>query len=208
MSSEREVALLSGRIPGLDGMRALAVLLVLRGHLQGALGSVPLPQAWAFVPGGDFGVQVFFVISGFLITHLLVGEEERAGKIAWKAFIWRRTLRIWPALYFYIACISIFAFATGAFALKPLNILAAGTFTLNVTPFNEAWQLGHMWSLAVEEQFYLLWPLALIVFGWRRAAMLAAAGVSLIFLFRIFVLLAAPNLPIAGGRRHSSAQML
>jgi len=146
-----------GYRPELDGLRGISILLVYIHHLYHPL-----------MPGGFFGVDVFFVLSGFLITSLLVQEQERKGSISLKDFYIRRALRLMPALITLILIIGGFALifldirrktATFQGILMALSyasnwFIAFGYFTAN-NP------LGITWSLAIEEQFYLTWPLSL-----------------------------------------------
>lgn len=153
------------RIPSLDGLRAISIGLVLCGHLAGA----GLPRV--FGRGANLGVTVFFVISGYLITGLLIGEQERTGRISLRRFYARRTLRIFPAFYaFVVAIVSLKAL--GFVTLAPGDLLAAVTYSMNYH-YQRAWALGHVWSLAVEEQFYLLWPAALALLGLSRGTFAA-----------------------------------
>ena len=153
------------RIHSLDGLRAFSILLVVIGHVAGTVNApawlTPLHKL------GNFGVTIFFVISGFLITHLLLEEMAREGRISLKGFYLRRIARIFPAFYFYILCVLI-AHHFGYLSLLPGDLLHASTFTMNYH-HERAWALNHTWSLAVEEQFYLLWPFALLALGLRRA---------------------------------------
>ena len=153
------------RIHSLDGLRAVSILLVLIGHIAGTVNS----PAWLLPLHnlGNLGVKVFFVISGFLITYLLLEELGQSGKISFRGFYLRRTFRIFPAFYFYILCVVI-ANQFGYLPLMQGDLLHASTFTMNYHHERE-WALNHTWSLAVEEQFYLLWPLALFALGVRRA---------------------------------------
>lgn len=157
------------RIPSLDGLRAISVTLVILSHLvlNGFIRiSGPLRRLF-FV--GDLGVQVFFVISGFLITTLLLRELDTVGRISLKAFYLRRTLRIWPPFYAYLLALAVVV-AVGALPAAGFwrSLLLASTFTSNYAlPSN--WCLEHTWSLAVEEQFYLLWPAVIVILGRRRA---------------------------------------
>ncbi len=149
-------------LPGLDGLRAISILIVLVAHL--GFGNV--------IPGG-LGVTVFFFASGFLITRILVGEQNKAdGRIDLKGFYIRRFLRLMPALYVFIP-VSMLLMAP--FGGKPLlaHVAAAGLYFVNYydvldTFFGwpeRAVPWGHLWSLAVEEHFYLLFPAALAVWG-------------------------------------------
>jgi peptidoglycan/LPS O-acetylase OafA/YrhL len=143
----------------LDGVRGLSILLVLGLHFTPRL-----------LPGGYFGVEVFFVLSGFLITSLLLEEVAQRGSISLKDFYRRRALRLGPALAFYLLSLGAYAF----FVLKSQNareiysgILLTLSYVSNwviaFKPHYPAGILAITWSLAVEEQFYLLWPLLLVL---------------------------------------------
>ncbi|MCZ6784280.1 MAG: acyltransferase [Proteobacteria bacterium] len=156
------------RIPELDALRGLAVLMVMIYH-----------QNHAWLPGGGkMGVGLFFVLSGFLITSILVRERERRGAIRLGAFYARRVRRLLPALAGFCAGWWLWVNATptawagidGAQRLN-LSILQAATFTSNLARLFD-WEIfpyfRHAWSLAVEEQFYLVWPaVLLLLFGLR-----------------------------------------
>lgn len=159
----------------LDGIRAVSIAMVLLGHLWGTRG---FPKMDFGV--GDYahlGVVVFFVISGFLITSLLFAEHEKTGRVSLKLFYARRALRIFPASYCYITIISIL-WLTGAFDWGASNLLHAATYTVNYV-VSPSWHIGHLWSLSVEEQFYLLWPLVFVVLGPRKGIWVAVAVVLL-----------------------------
>jgi peptidoglycan/LPS O-acetylase OafA/YrhL len=166
---------LPSRIPSLDGLRALSIALVLIGH---ALMSFKLRGAGRDVAAalGGMGVSVFFVISGFLITHLLLREQEKTGEISLRDFYVRRTFRIWPAFYFFLLVCFVLQ-RSGIIELPTISLLYAGAYVWNYAPAATNTWLGHTWSLAVEEQFYLFWPLVVIGLGRRRAI-----GVSLAIL--------------------------
>ncbi len=115
---------------------------------------------------GNVGVRTFFVISGFLITTLLLGEAAKTGTVRLRGFYWRRTLRILPANYVLIAVVAALA-ALGLVQLPRADLLHALTYTQNYT--EPQWILDHLWSLSVEEQFYLLWPSLLVLAGLPRA---------------------------------------
>jgi peptidoglycan/LPS O-acetylase OafA/YrhL len=140
---------MAGRhLPALDGLRWVAVLVVMVYHF-----------GWKAVPG-DLGVSGFFVLSGFLITWLLLREHERTGTVSLKGFYLRRTLRIFPAYYVFVALCVAIDLARGDARVRPV-ILPALTYTVNYfNAFNghPSNSMAHAWSLAVEEQFYLLWP--------------------------------------------------
>jgi peptidoglycan/LPS O-acetylase OafA/YrhL len=146
------------RIPSLDGLRAFSIALVIFDHFSTGSG-VPI-NTFIF---GNFGVRIFFVISGFLITSILVKEFEADGAINIKKFYFRRTLRIFPAYYFYVFVILILTIL-GFYKIPILNFSIPLTYTSNYlsSGFRE---LGHTWSLSVEEQFYLILPGFLLIFG-------------------------------------------
>jgi len=143
-----------GRVRGFDGVRAIAVLLVIQGHLGYT------SNRYAPFENINDGVAIFFVMSGFLITGLLL-REEREGGIALGRFYARRMLRLYPALLLFLGGLAI-AEATGIAVAKPITYLLAATYVINYSPRSETTQeTGHLWSLAVEEQFYLTWPFIL-----------------------------------------------
>jgi peptidoglycan/LPS O-acetylase OafA/YrhL len=143
------------RIPSLDGIRAIAIGLVIVSHVFKDMGwGDPLDL-------GSLGVRVFFVISGFLITGLLLKEMDKDGKINLPRFFFRRTLRIFPAFYFYIICMLILTSFGGA-DLSMRDALPALTYTSNYSISLHP-VVAHTWSLATEEQFYLIWPAALFL---------------------------------------------
>jgi peptidoglycan/LPS O-acetylase OafA/YrhL len=120
------------------------------------------------------GVKVFFVLSGFLITSLLLRELRGTGTVSLRSFYWRRTLRIFPAMYAFLLVIGV-AYAVGIIRIgkdSPFRIFAAAAYISDYIPsggWPPSWPLHHTWSLSVEEQFYLLWPAALVFSGLRRA---------------------------------------
>jgi len=161
-------------LPSLDGLRAISILLVLFGHLSGTRGFGSPSLGVGDI--AHFGVVVFFVISGFLITSLLLAEHEKRGRVSLKLFYARRALRIFPASYAYIGCIALL-WVAGLISLRGSDLWHAVTYTVNYAPAT-SWQVGHLWSLSVEEQFYMLWPFAFVSLGPRRA-LWVAAGVIL-----------------------------
>jgi len=167
---------IDGRIPSLDGLRALSISLVVLAHLIGTQNfpSVPVLERWEL---GNLGVRVFFVISGFLITTLLLEDEDRTGTISLRQFYLRRFFRIFPAFYGF--CLVLFVLdRADIISLQPGDLTAALTYTTNYH-HDRSWYAGHLWSLSVEEQFYLLWP-AIVLFAGVRGGLWVAALVVLI----------------------------
>jgi peptidoglycan/LPS O-acetylase OafA/YrhL len=171
------------RFPALDGLRAIAVMLVMSLH-AGAHSDFPI---WAIVDGGK-GVPIFFVLSGFLITTLLVREEEARGRVSLKAFYVRRIMRLTP-LYYLVLCaylLLIFASHTPEAMERRVEMMKKlpffifymseyATFHATVPVFGQAWSLG------IEEKFYLAWPsLAFVLLARFRARLGAALGLAVI----------------------------
>ncbi len=158
------------RIPSLDGLRALSIAAVLVGHLAG---TVNFPSAVGglirdngLIDIANVGVRVFFVISGFLITGILMKDAQGKG-ISLRRFYLRRTMRIFPAYYAFVGSIVVLS-VFGVFGVRLVDVAHALTYTVNYQ-VDHVKQFGHLWSLAVEEQFYLLWPLTIVLLGLRRA---------------------------------------
>lgn len=180
------------RIASLDGLRAVSIVLVLFGHLAGTR-YFPVPYGLArLFDFGDLGVRVFFVISGFLITGLLLREVESTGRIDPLRFYFRRTFRIFPPYYAFLLAVAVMS-VMGLLSLAPGDLFHALTYTSNYHPAR-SWNVGHTWSLGVEEQFYLLWPAVLILAGTRRGLWIAAAFVAAAPLLRLGVWIFAPSL--------------
>jgi peptidoglycan/LPS O-acetylase OafA/YrhL len=163
------------RFPSLDGLRAISISFVIMSHLLSAPGFFKLPFPLNKPSYGAFGVRVFFVISGFLISSLLFAEIRKTTTVSLPKFYFRRSFRIFPAFYANIAVMMVLAWL-GIETLRDGDVLHAATYTTNYH-YDRAWTLGHTWSLAVEEQFYLLWPAILLVLGKRRGLWIAAAFV-------------------------------
>jgi peptidoglycan/LPS O-acetylase OafA/YrhL len=173
------VGLQKSHLPSLDGIRAVAVALVVFYHLG-------IPG----VPGG-MGVLIFFVLSGFLITWLLLKEEERFGHISLKLFYARRTLRIFPAFYVYWFLI------IAVWIISSRHIFRAQALSsfFYVSNYYQAifgdpnTGLSHTWSLGVEEQFYVLWPVTFLLLrnnGRRIKFLLWSIGA--VWLYREFLI--------------------
>ncbi len=169
-----------GYVPALNGLRGIAILGVLGVHLFG-------------LSGGFYGVDLFFVLSGFLITTLLLEEHDRTGLVSLRAFYIRRARRLLPALgavLILIAVVGPMFYSPGLVA----SIVASGLYAANIvrgfghSDFLAATPAAHLWSLAQEEQFYVLWPIALLALRRRlterRVMTLLAAGFVALVLYR------------------------
>lgn len=151
------------RIPSLDGLRAISILLVIALHtLQRQDQHHQASFLWYALFNGGTGVHIFFVISGYLITRLLLHEHARNGRISLSGFYIRRAFRILPPLYVYVGVLLVCA-ALGRLMLTRLDVLSALFFFHNYAATDVSWSLEHFWTLSVEEQFYLVWPFVLIL---------------------------------------------
>ncbi len=181
-------------VPGLDGLRALSVTAVLLYHAD---------VSW--MSGGFLGVDVFFVISGYLITSLLLAEQRGRGEVSLGQFYLRRARRLLPALFLLLATVSLFTVIFLPDEIRSLraDVVAAFGYATNwwqifqhqsyVAAQGRPPLLRHLWSLAVEEQFYLVWPLLLVgmfkLWGGRRLPMLIATGVGIALSFTTMLVL-------------------
>jgi peptidoglycan/LPS O-acetylase OafA/YrhL len=159
-----------GYQPGLDGLRGIAILAVLGLHVV---------DAW--FPGGALGVDVFFVLSGFLISTIVLEElrASRSDDFGFARFYVRRFLRLFPALYTMLAAVAVYALVSPA-STRGVLLPEIGVAALYMGNLSWAWGrsltwLGHTWSLALEEQFYLVWP-AILVSCVRRTWIRALTG--------------------------------
>jgi len=177
-------------IPSLDGLRALSVAIVVLSHTSSLLpAAVARSGLFRYLIGGGLhGVQVFFVTSGYLITTLLLREFDRSRNISLGHFYTRRTLRIFPPFYLYLAVVALL-WATGARQDRS-TFLAAATYAIVYLPHPRGWLLQHAWSLSIEEQFYLLWPTVLRHAVRRGAALQTVlAALAIIPIIRIILLI-------------------
>jgi len=173
------------RIPSLDGLRAISILLVILSHLSGSPGFLEFGPLLSDAMG-NLGVRTFFVISGFLITSLLLKEESKKGHTL-RDFYIRRMARIFPAFYAYLAVLGAAA-ALGFIVLRPHDLLQAASYTVDYFSWSsQSNYIRHIWSLSVEEQFYLLWPAVLIGLGALRSRYVAMFVVVASPFYRLMV---------------------
>ena len=145
------------RIPSLDGLRAISISLVVLSHLI-RWKHVSLGLVGTY---GALGVHVFFVLSGYLITNLLLREYERTSTISLREFYIRRAFRIFPAAFVFLSVVVVLYWHE----MRWYHVVAALFYVANMD-IARPWIFGHLWSLSIEEQFYLLWPLTLK--KWQR----------------------------------------
>lgn len=184
-------------IPSLDGLRAVSIGLVLVAHGVSTRGAPSFLDIPALTSLGNVGVRFFFVISGFLITTLLLRDVDRYGRVRLSMFYTRRVLRIFPAFFVYVATIWCLYLAgvvdlryhhlsesTAASAIP--DLLHAITFTANYQ-LDYNWYFNHLWSLSVEEQFYLLWPFTLVWLGLRGGLRVALGAIAAVPFVRLLM---------------------
>jgi peptidoglycan/LPS O-acetylase OafA/YrhL len=156
-------------LPTLDGWRAVAITAVILCHAFGREDTGSKINS-LILSLGQQGVSLFFTISGYLITTLLLDERQRGG-ISLRGFYIRRAFRILPPAYIYLAAVATIG-VSGLIHLAPGEILSAALVYNNYWP-SRSWFTQHFWSLSMEEHFYLLWPSLLTLSGLVRAKWLA-----------------------------------
>lgn len=177
-------------VPSLDGLRAISVMLVILAHIAGTR-NFPIPQI-SYLHIGTLGVRVFFVISGYLITGILLSDLRKTGDIDLKRFYFRRTMRLFPAAWVFITTAGILG-SLGLLTLSHYDLLFAYTYTSNYYQRISS-AIGHLWSLATEEQFYLLWPLTLKLLGIGRSRRFLIGLLIAAPIFRMLSMALAPAL--------------
>ena len=203
------------RIPSLDGLRALSIIMVMGLHtIQRMETERPVFLLWPTVFNGSLGVSIFFVISGYLITRLLLHEAGTRGDISLGGFYLKRAFRILPPLYAYVGVLLALS-AAGRLALTRIDVLSALFFFHNYALHSTSWAIEHFWTLSVEEQFYLLWPVILIAclrssatLGSRRAATVAIVVMLLSPIVRVLSFRTHQPLLHNGAGFHMHADML
>jgi peptidoglycan/LPS O-acetylase OafA/YrhL len=180
----------NGVLPSLNGLRAVSIILVMFHHLSEKNYLLRFNAPALLTPFADFfqdghlGVNIFFVISGFLITFLLLAEEEKTGSISLRNFFVRRVIRIFPAYYFLLLVYFLLQ-VSGKIQITANSWFSAITYTKYLN-WQRDWYTSHAWSLSVEEHFYLFWPF-LFLYA-RKLRKLAALSLFLIVPFiRVFL---------------------
>jgi peptidoglycan/LPS O-acetylase OafA/YrhL len=190
------------RVPSLDGLRAISAGMVVVSHLLSHsphLAQISGDAARRWVAGpqarmigemvkslfyvGNLGVQIFFVISGFIISTLLIREKSNTGSVNLRRFYFRRFFRIFPPYYFFLLFVGAMVLLDWL-PISPLKLFASALYLSNYIPSGE-WYLGHTWSLSVEEQFYLLWPGLFVLLSLQRLTQVASSVILLVPLVRL-----------------------
>lgn len=159
------------RIPSLDGWRAISIGVVLAAHVFRDLPPGSTLQWLSLIT--QTAMTIFFVLSGYLITGLLIREADRTGGMDLRRYYVRRFLRIVPPFYAFLLVVAVVGLA------PPRGLLASASFTFGYSPWTMGEMLGHTWSLSLEEQFYLLWPMVLAAGGRRAGVRFAIAVIAL-----------------------------
>lgn len=193
------------KIPALDGLRGIAVLWVMlhNGSFFAVLDfdTVLGGNLWRLLHAGWLGVQLFFVLSGFLITGILLDAKEHKSGNIFKNFYMRRVLRIFPVYYVTLIAIALFAYFQAGVSVWADSIADHMTwFALYMNnwlhPFVH-FKLGHFWSLAVEEQFYLLWPFVVIFVSRQSLLKICLLLIAFAMAFRFGMALIDPQFAVA-----------
>ena len=184
----------SRSIPSLDGLRTLSIALVIVGHslayIHGEPKNFPFLQISEL---GKSGVDVFFVISGFLITSLLLKDPGVNGSFRLKRFYLRRFFRIFPPFYLFLGVVGIL-WKVGHQSLDSRGFVTAATYTWNYLAHSRSWLLAHTWSLSLEEQFYIVWPPCMVLLGRKKSAAAAIGVILLSPVSRFLSYVLAPSL--------------
>ncbi|WP_316833811.1 acyltransferase [Pedobacter nutrimenti] len=209
------------RIQSLDGVRGTFIIMVIIAH---ALETIPgfeqnhQMSTYFIINTGQLGVKMFFVMSGYLITKLLLLEREKTGRVDLKDFYLRRMFRIFPTFFLYIFALLILKWTLVPDIFTHYSLILVAVFYLwnykhfFLSPHPEDkgnWFLGHFWSLSMEEQFYLLWPVTFVRFQ-RTTLIKIVVGIVLIMpLLRVITFLCFPaSKPYVGDMLHTGGDAI
>ena len=191
------------RISTLDGLRAFSIIMVILAHAAPTIPStISQNILFHYLANSHLGVRIFFVISGYLITKLLLAERAVNGFVNIKQFYIKRAFRIFPVFYLYIlVIIGIKVFFISDIFLEYLTPIFAGFYLWNykqliymgIPDSHGGWFFGHFWTLAMEEQFYLIWPLIFNKFKFDFLKKLVVIAICFMPILRILTYLLMPN---------------
>jgi len=171
--------------PAFDVFRGIGILFVVLAHTP-----TPNDALGPIRPIGALGVHMFFALSGFLITYRFIEEHQQTGRIDLRAFYRRRVRRILPPAMIYLALLAVLGPWLHRLPVSASEIAASLFFYRNI--FEGGWYTGHFWSLSLEEQFYLAWPLVLVALGAMRARFAALAIIAAAAIWRAHVFAVDP----------------
>jgi peptidoglycan/LPS O-acetylase OafA/YrhL len=183
---ENKVRVFHTYFPAFDVFRGIGILFVVLAHTptrNDVLGVIR--------PIGALGVHMFFALSGFLITYRFMEEQEQTGRIDLRAFYRRRVRRILPPAIIYLAVLAVLGAGLHLLPVSWSEIAASLFFYRNI--FQGGWYTGHFWSLSLEEQFYLVWPVILVALGAARARIAAILIIAATVIWRIHVFSVDPE---------------
>jgi peptidoglycan/LPS O-acetylase OafA/YrhL len=184
------------RLFQLDGLRGLAVLLVVVSHIPYSTEIPEYAKGLTIYSYGNLAVRLFFVISGFIVTHLMLKEQQRAGEISLIRFYCRRFLRLAPVYYCYLGILALVALS-GFYRDDLTSWLGSLVYLRNYLGSGRSATI-HFWSLSVELQFYLIWPVLFRHFSLHRARR-AFLVLGIIVIVAILVRVLIPSPDVGGG---------
>jgi peptidoglycan/LPS O-acetylase OafA/YrhL len=188
------------RISYLDGIRGIAIILVLICHSSGTIGITNM-EILNIIGNGHLGVMIFFSLSGYLITKLLLFERDKYGKINLWKFYQRRALRIFPVFYLYLFILILCVYIFKWFVVEAIDFSLASIYLTNYASLimgrnslsPDYWYIGHLWTLSLEEQFYILWPTILVCFNFNWLLKILPWLLFLFPIIRVVSYLIFPN---------------
>ena len=186
MNADQRTRVSHAYFPAFDVFRGIGIIFVVLAHTP-----TPNDVLAAIRPIGALGVHMFFALSGFLITYRFIEEHEQTGRIDLRSFYRRRVRRILPPAIIYLAVLAVLGPWLHYLPASLSEIWASLFFYRNI--FQGGWYTGHFWSLSLEEQFYLAWPVLLVALGTSRARMAAIVMIAATAIWRVHVFSVDPS---------------